>query len=401
MINLVYMLIGLVFGALGAWLWARSKLVEIRTASAKDLAAANEKLTLLEQAKDQLSKEFENLANRIFEDKSSKLIGENRTKLEEILGPFKDQLGDFRKRVDDVYAKEGEQRASLLTEIKHLKDLNNQISKEAVDLTNALKGQSKTRGDWGEMIVEKVLEHSGLARGREYETQLHLKEKHGGDQRRFPDFVVHLPEGRDVVIDSKVALNDYTAYCSAENETERTAALKAHVDAVRGHMKDLSSKNYQDLTGINPLEQVIMCIPNEPAYITAAVEDPSLHDDAMKHRILVVGPNTLVLTLQIIAAMWRTDDQNRNALEIAERGRLLYEKFVGFVEDLESVENALKTANRLCEDAKGKLAEGSGNLVGQAQKLLELGVKAKKSLPDNMVDGATESEGKETGESAA
>jgi DNA recombination protein RmuC len=392
MTNLIYLLIGVAFGAVAAWLWARSRLVEIKTASEKDLTAANEKLVLLEQAKEQLAREFENLANRIFEDKSSKLVGENRTKLEEILQPFKDQLGDFRKRVDDVYDKEGKERTSLLSEIKHLKELNNQISKEAVDLTNALQGQSKTRGDWGEMVLERVLELSGLTRGREYDTQVHLKEKHGGGAGRYPDFVVHLPEGRDVVIDSKVTLNHYKTYCSAENDADRVAALGSHVAAVRRHMTELSAKNYQELEGISALEQVIMCIPNEPAYITSAAEDPKLHDDAMKNHILIVGPNTLILTLKIVAAMWRTDDQNRNALEIAERGQLLYDKFVGFVEDLQGVEKALNTANKLCEDARGKLVDGSGNLVGQAEKLLALGVKAKKNLPADMVDKATQLE---------
>ena len=425
MINLVYIFVGIIFGAMGACLWLRGKsgkeiavlkeklnvsdslkseleqsnneisvlrtqLTETRIAGEKDLVAAEEKLLLLENAKEQLAKEFENLANRIFEDKGSKLVGENRTKLEDILKPFKDQLGDFRKRVDDVYAKEGEQRASLLTEIKHLKDLNNQIGKDAVDLTMALKGQSKTRGNWGEMVLERVLEMSGLTPGREYESQMYLKEKHGGTQGRYPDFVVHLPEGRDVVIDSKLALNDYNVYCSAEDDTARATALKAHVVAVRKHMTELSAKNYQELEGINPLEQVIMCIPNEPAYITAVAEDSSLHDDAMKHHILVVGPNTLILTLKIIAAMWRTDDQSKNALDIAERGQKLYEKFVGFVDDLDGVEKALNQASKMCGEAKGKLSEGGGNLVGQAEKLIALGVKAKKRIPQEMVKKSSE-----------
>ncbi|MCK5850928.1 MAG: DNA recombination protein RmuC [Kiritimatiellae bacterium] len=421
MINLVYIFVGLGIGVVGAWLWLRGKsgkeiavlkeklnvgdslkseleqskdelsvlrtqLAETRIAGEKDLVAAEEKLVLLTNAKELLSKEFENLANRIFEDKSSRLVGENRTKLEEILMPFKDQLGDFRKRVDAIYAKEGEQRASLLTKIEQLTDLNNKIDEDAKNLTMALKGQSKTRGNWGEMVLERVLEMSGLTRGREYESQLYLKEKHGGAQGRYPDFVVHLPEGRDVVIDSKMVLNDYNVYCSAEDDSVRAEALKAHVAAVKKHMMDLSSKNYQELEGINPLEQVIMCIPNEPAYITAVAEDSTLHDDAMKHHILIVGPNTLVLTLKIIAAMWRTEDQSRNALEIAERGQKLYDKFVGFVEDLEGVEKALSQASKMCGEAKGKLSEGGGNLVGQAKKLIALGVKAKKQLPQELAE---------------
>lgn len=382
MMNLVYILAGLVLGAVITALFLRGKSGEDIAVLKEKLNASDEKLALLEKAREDLGREFENLANRIFEDKNSK----SKANLAEILNPFKDQLNEFKKKVDDVYVNEGKQRQSLLVEIEHLKQLNNQISKEAVDLTNALKGESKTRGNWGELVLERVLELSGLERGREYETQVHLKEKQGGVQGRFPDVIVHLPEKRDVVIDSKVALNAYESYCSAEDDADRAAALKEHIAAVRRHMTGLSSKNYQELEGINPLEQVIMCIPNEPAYITAVSEDPKLYEDAIREHILIVGPNTLVLTLKIIAAMWRTYDQNRNALDIADRGQRLYEKFVAFVEDIADIEKDLKSAVKSCDEAKSKLVSGSGNLVGQAEKLIELGVKAKKRLPQSLVE---------------
>jgi DNA recombination protein RmuC len=419
MINIVNMILGFAVGAVLVWLWLRGKsgakiavleekasvaealkqevaqktgelsalmteIVEVRTASEKDRTAADEKLALLEKAKEELGKEFENVANRIFDDKNTK----SKANLDEILKPFKSDLGEFKKKVDTVYIEEGKQRQSLLSEIQHLKDLNNQISKEAVDLTQALKGQSKTRGNWGELIIEKVLESSGLSKGRDYDSQLYLKDKHGGTQGRYPDFVIHLPHERDVVIDSKLALNDYDAYCSADSDEERAALLKKHVAAVRGHMVDLASKKYDELEGIKPLDQVIMCVPNEPAYITAVEEDPTLQEDAIKNGIMIVGPNTLVMTLKIVAIMWRANDQSQNALEIADRGQRLYEKFVGFVDDVTAVEKAIASASKACGEAKGKLSEGSGNLVGQAQKLIDLGVKAKKQLPKEMIDQA-------------
>ena len=359
-----------------------TELEAVKAARRHEQTAAEEKLKLLEEAKENLRREFENLANRIFEEKGAKLTGQNAEKMEVILKPFRDQLGEFKNRVNEVYDKEVRERTTLLHEIKQLKDLNNRISKEATDLTQALKGESKTRGNWGELILERVLEQSGLTNGREYETQMFLREKHGGQQGRYPDVVVHLPEGRDVIIDSKVTLNAYERYIAAGDAPEKAAALKEHVAAVRQHIGELSAKSYQDLAGVNAMELVLMCIPNESAFIAAVAEDASLHDDAMRRHVVLVGPTTLLLTLRIIATMWRTENQNRNALEIADRGQRLYEKFVGFVEDLEAVGSSIDKAGQVYRDAHGKLTSGSGNLVGQANKLIELGVKARKRLPE-------------------
>jgi DNA recombination protein RmuC len=347
--------------------------------------SSREKIQLLDESKQQLRVLFENTANKIFEEKSARLTGQSVERLQEVLKPLKDQLGDFKKKVEDVYDKEGRERSTLLHEIKQLKDLNTRIGKEASDLTLALKGESKTRGNWGELILERVLEQSGLTNGREYETQVHLKEKHGGTQSRFPDVVVHLPEGRDVIVDAKVTLNAYERYSSAEAEEQKAAALREHIAAVRQHIKGLSAKNYQDLEGVNPMELVLMCIPNESAFMTAVAEDPALHDDAMRDHVVLVGPTTLLLTLRIIATMWRTEYQNRNALDIADRGKLLYEKLIGFVEDLESVGAAIDKAGAAYRDAHGKLVSGGGNLIGQANKLIELGVKARKRLSEESV----------------
>ena len=347
--------------------------------------SAREKIQLLDESKQQLRVLFENTANKIFEEKSARLTGQSVERLQEVLKPLKDQLGDFKKKVEDVYDKEGRERSTLLHEIKQLKELNTRIGKEASDLTLALNGESKTRGNWGELILERVLEQSGLTNGREYETQVHLKEKHGGTQSRFPDVVVHLPEGRDVIIDAKVTLNAYERFVTSEVADQKAAALREHIAAVRQHIKGLSAKNYQDLEGVNPMELVLMCIPNESAFITAVAEDPALHDDAMRDHVVLVGPTTLLLTLRIITTMWRTEYQNRNALDIAERGKLLYEKLIGFVEDLEAVGAAIDRAGAAYRDAHGKLSSGGGNLIGQANKLIELGVKARKRLSEETV----------------
>lgn len=365
----------------------REELAAERASASVLSKSMGEKIKMLEEAEGRLCTQFENLANRIFDEKSSRFAGDSRQKLDELLRPFREQLGDFRKRVDDIYSQEGQQRATLLQEIKQLRDLNTLISKEANQLTTALKGDSKTRGNWGELIVERVFELSGLTEGREYESQKCLKDRHGGDQKRYPDFIVHLPEGRDVIIDAKMVLNDYARSSSAEEEQERAEALKAHVEAVRGRIKELSGKNYEDLAGVRPLSQVIMCIPSEPAYIEAVKADPGLYDYAFKQGIMLVGPNTLVLALKIVSVMWQADTQNRNAVAIAERGQRLYDKFVGFVEELEKVHSGIRAADSACIDAKKLLSQGSGNLVAQAGKLIELGVKAKKRLPDTVLDG--------------
>lgn len=424
--QLVYLALGLVIGAVVTVLWLRGKsrgelaVLEERasgaealkraleskaaayedlrleherqkTAAERDLAAAHEKLALLQQAREQLARDFENLANRIFEERSAA----GKASLKEVLDPLREQLGAFKRKVEEVYVAEGQQRATLLAQIEELKKLNNDIGREAKDLTLALKGESKTRGNWGELVVERVLELSGLHEGREYETQVCLKERHGGAQIRYPDFIVHLPEGRDVVIDAKVVLNDYEQYCNAEREDERPALLKNYIDAVRGRIHELSEKRYDELAGIKPLEQVIMCIPNESAYLTAVSEATRLHEYALDRQILLVGPNTLVLALKIVKAMWRNEDQTRNARQIAERGQLLYEKFVGFVEDLERVGEAIGKASNAFEQARNKLRTGRGNLVQQAQTLIGLGVKTKKDLPSDYAEKALEA-GSET-----
>ena len=362
----------------------------LKAALAQEKRSTDEKLALLASTRETLAAEFRSLAGQIVEERSNRFAAESKERLIEMLDPLRTQIGEFKKKVEDVYDKESQSRASLLQEIRHLKDLNQQIGADAVNLTRALKGESKVRGNWGELVLERVLEQSGLTNGREYETQVRLHERCGGVQARYPDVVVHLPEGRDVVVDAKVSLNAFVEYTAAETDDEQRAALKRHVDSVRGHVKGLSEKSYDDLAGIASLDFVVMCIPNEPALIAAAANDPALIEDAFARRIALVGPSTLLLTLRIVASIWRTEHQNRHALEIAERGQYLHDKLVGFVEDLQKIGRQLDDARAAYDAAEGKLISGAGNLVGQAKKLIDLGVKARKQMPKELSDRSEE-----------
>jgi len=361
----------------------------LETILEEERRSTEEKVSLLDASREKLKLEFENLAHRIFEDKTQKLTEKSKETLSTLLTPLREQLSHFRQRVDEVHNEESKGRASLLNEVKLLRDLNEQVSQDTINLTNALKGDSKIQGNWGELILERVLEDSGLTKGREYDTQVHLRDMHGGDKSRYPDVVIHLPEGRDVVIDSKVSLKAYEIFCSAETEEERNRAFKAHVQSVRQHMDGLTKRHYEELEGINSLDIVIMCIPVEPAFIAAVSRDNTLYEEGFRKRIMLVGPSTLLLTLRIIAAMWRQEYQNRNALEIADRGKRLYEKFVSFVTDLEGVGKNLDQARKTYDQAHNKLTSGTGNLVSQAQKLIDLGIKAKKKIPVELLEKST------------
>jgi DNA recombination protein RmuC len=349
---------------------------------------AEEKLSLLQEARDQLKLEFQNVANKIFEDKSLKFTEQNKENIESVLKPMREQLVDFKKKVEDVYDKESKDRVSLLTEIIHLKSLNERISEDAINLTNALKGQSKTRGSWGEMILERVLEESGLQKGREYEVQAMYAGEEG--QRRHPDVIVHLPEGKDIVIDSKVSLTAYEKYCSADTDEKREKRLKEHVISIKTHVKALSAKRYEELEGISTLDFVIMFMPIEGAFWAAIESEQELFNEAFDKNIMLVSPSTLLATLRIINNIWRYEDQNKNALIIAKKAGDLYEKFVGFVEALDDVGQKLSKAQESYLTARKRLSKGKGNLVRRTEELRQLGVKAKKELPEELVVQALE-----------
>ena len=368
----------------------QTKLSELETRLEDERRSTGEKLALLQEARDQLKMEFQNVANKIFEDKSLKFTEQNRENIEGVLKPMREQLLDFKKKVEDVYDKESKDRVSLLNEIIHLKTLNERISEDALNLTNALKGQSKTRGSWGEMILERVLEESGLQKGREYEVQTMYASDEG--QRRHPDVIVHLPEGKDIVIDSKVSLTAYEKYCSAETEEKREKRLKEHIISIRTHVKALSEKRYEELEGIRTLDFVLMFLPIEGAFWTAIESEQGLFNEAFGKNIMLVSPSTLLATLRIINNIWRYEDQNKNALIIAKKAGDLHDKFVGFVEALDDVGQKIDKARESYHTARNRLAEGKGNLVRRSVELRQLGVKAQKELPEGLVAQALEEE---------
>ena len=304
--------------------------------------------------------------------------------MSETLNPLREQLGDFKKKIVDVYDKETRDRVSLFNEIISLKSLNQQMSKDALNLTKALKGESKTRGNWGEVILQRVLEDSGLENGREYETQKSYRDQHG---KRFqPDVVIHLPDNKHVVIDSKVSLNAYEKFCSSESSEEKKQALAEHLTSIRKHITDLQGKNYDKLANVNSLDMVLMFVPIEPALMLATEKDENLFSDAFKSGIILVSPSTLNMNLQIIHNMWRYEYQNKNAKELAKRAGDMYDKFVGFIDALEDVGDKLENAQVAYQTAHKRLTSGKGNLVGRAETIHKLGLQTNKKLDKALVD---------------
>jgi DNA recombination protein RmuC len=357
--------------------------VRLEERLAQENKAATEKLELLNNAREELSNQFKSLANNIFEEKTERFDKKSKVTLDGALNPIKEQLADFKKKVEDVYDKESKERVSLLHELGHLKTLNQQMSKDALNLTNALKGDNKAQGNWGEVILERVLEESGLHKGREYDTQVSLQSEQGRSQ---PDVVVHLPENKDLVIDSKVSLVDYERYCNHEDEATRKQALKDHVASVRNHIKGLSIKNYEGLEGIRTLDFVLIFIPIESAFMAAFEHDQAMFRDAYEKNIIVVGPTTLLATLRTIQSIWRYERQNKNAEEIARQAGAMHDKLVGFIHDMDKISIQLKRATEAHGDAMNKLSTGKGNLVTSTKRLEKLGAKVKKSMPGSVTE---------------
>lgn len=343
-----------------------------------------EKIRLLQDAENQLKVQFENLAHKIFEERSKQFAEYNKVSIESLVTPLKEQLGEFKNRIESVYDNETKDRISLREEILSLRRDTQKMNQEALNLTRALKGDHKTQGIWGEMILEKVLEQSGLRKGIEYETQGAFRD---GDNRLFkPDVIVHLPDNKDVVIDSKVSLNAYERYCSADNDVERTHALKQHVEAVRSHIKNLGNKDYSSLKGLRSLDFVLLFMPIEAAFMAAFQADENLFNDAFDRKIVVVTPTTLLATLRTIQNIWRYEHQNENARLIADKASNLYDKIRGFVEDIEKLGNQLGTVQKTYDGIVNKLSTGQGNLLRQASAFEELGVKIKKKLPKSLTE---------------
>ena len=339
-------------------------------------------LTILNNAKDQ----FKVLANEILDDKSKRFTELNQTNLDNLLKPLGAKITEFQGKVQEVYVQEGKDRSALAEQVKQLMTLNNQLSKDAHNLTSALKGQAKVQGNWGEQILERVLEASGLRKGHEYDVQASHTREDGS--RAQPDVVVHLPEDRHLIVDAKVSLKAYEEHANAETDHQRDAAMKRHLDSVRGHINELSGKNYQQLHGLKSPDFVLMFIPIEPAFMLAIAHDSDLWLDAWKKNVMLVSPSTLLFVLRTVAHLWRQEQQNRNAQEIANRGAELYDKLVGFVKDLDSLGAKLKQAQDTYQDAYGKFTRGRGNVIRQAEMLKELGVKPAKQLPQELIDSA-------------
>jgi DNA recombination protein RmuC len=343
-----------------------------------------EQIALLADAKKTLSSEFENLANRIFDEKQTKFSLQSKEAMEVTLSPLRRDIGDFRKQVETAYEKENAERNKLVGQISELQKQTMQVSADAVSLATALRGDNKAQGNWGEFILEKLLEDSGLTNGREYTTQVALKDETG--KRRNPDVIVHLPEGRDIVIDAKVSLVDYERYFHAEDEESKKLCLRQHLSSLRAHIKGLSSKDYENLEGVNSLDFVLIFVPIESAFMLALDHDPEMMRDAYNRGIILVSPSTLMVTLRTIKNLWRYADQNRNAQLIADKAGGLYDQFVLYIESLDEVGKHLGKSQEAWDTAHKRLSSGRGNLIRRTEELKKLGAKAKKSLPENMLD---------------
>ena len=374
---------------------ARVQNRHLATRIEQEQQAQQEKLALLDEARDALGSRFQNLANQILEEKSRRFSEQNREQLGILLNPLSEKLGGFSQLVQNTYEKEAKERLTLENELKRLQQLNSRLHEDAAALTRALTGsRNKTQGNWGEMILESVLEHSGLQKGREYTVQAaSVQTQDDGSTRRLqPDVLVNLPDGKQIVIDSKVSLTDYVRYTQAQNDDEARAHLAAHVQSVRRHIAQLAEKKYSDIDGLKTLDFVFMFIPVEPAYLLALQQDESLFQECFDKRIMPAGPSTLLATLRTVANIWRNEQQNRNALAIAEEGGRLYDKFAGFVETLQSVGKNIEQAQTAYHKALGQLKDGRGNLITRAQKLHKLGVKAGKQIDRNLLEEAEENE---------
>jgi DNA recombination protein RmuC len=349
--------------------------------------ASQDKLHILESAEQRLQGQFENLANKIFEQKQEKFNQASKAGLDSLLSPLKEQIEGFKRQVTDQYVKEGQERASLKTEIMGLKELNLQITQDAAALTKALKGDNKAQGNWGEVVLERILKESGLREGHEFDTQVALKNEAGKSYQ--PDVVVHLPNDKDVIIDSKVSLAAYERYFNQQDdELLRAGHLKDHVNSLRNHIKELGKKDYQDLKGLRSLDYVLLFIPIESAFLLAADHAPDLLKLAFDNNIMLVSPTNLLVALRTINNIWQYEYQNQNAQLIAEHAAKLYDKFHGFIADMEKVGKSIESSQKSFEGAMNKLSSGKGNLVRQVEQFRKLGVQTNKTLDRQLLDNA-------------
>ncbi len=344
----------------------------------------------LENIQEKFTKEFENLANKILEEKSTKFTEQNKENIKHILNPLQEKIKLFEDKVDKTHKESIDYHAALRQQIIGLKELNEQMSKEAINLTKALKGDSKTQGNWGELILERVLEKSGLEKDREYVLEKSFNTDDENKTRLRPDVIINLPDSKKMVVDSKVSLTAYEQYVNSDNEDEKQQYLKEHITSLNRHVTQLSEKKYEDIYEIESPDFVLLFVPVEPAFAVAINTDDQLYNKAFEKNIVIVTPTTLLATLRTIDSMWQNEKQRNNAVEIARQAGALYDKFEGFVSDLTKVGKKMDEAKSEYKGAMNKLVEGRGNLVTSVEKIKKLGAKAKKSLPQNIIDRANE-----------
>lgn len=361
---------------------------ELNTRLDQERKNFTEQLALLQQAKVELAKEFENIANKIFDNKQQQFSLSSKNLLETTLDPFKLQLNDFRKKVEDVYEKENADRNRLSGQVLELQKQAQKIGEDAVNLAQALKGNNKTQGNWGEVILERLLEESGLQKGREYDTQMSFTGDDGS--RRMPDVIIHLPEQKDIIIDSKVSLIDYEKFCTTDDDQERKYYLNAHVNSLRGHIKGLNIKDYEKLEGIKSLDFVFIFIPIEAAFMLALQHEPNLYREAYDKHIILVSPTTLLATLRTVENIWRYEKQNKNAERIAKEAGALHDQFVLLLDAMDNIQNYLGKSQDAYNTARSRLQTGRGSLVKRVDDLRRLGAKTKKRIDSNLLEDETE-----------
>lgn len=366
----------------------KSELAVLRRDLVYEKQQSAEKLGLLENAREQLTNQFKALANEILDEKSKRFVEQNQTNLGQLLEPLKSRLGDFQAKVEEVQKENIAGRSELKAHLENLQKLNQQLSQDAANLVTALRGSSKVQGDWGEFILEQLLESSGLRKDVEYLVQESFIVEE--NRRARPDVIVKLPGGKHLVIDSKVSLVAYTDYCNCEDKAGQAAFLAQHLASVRAHLNGLSKKNYQTLYELNSLDFVVLFIPIEPAFMLAIAQDSLLWQDAYDKNVLLVSPTTLMFVIRTVASLWRQEYQRNNVKQIVDRGSELYDRLVGFVVELEKVGERLNQATGSYEDAFRKFTTGRGNVIWQAEQLRSLGVKPSKNLPSELVDSALE-----------
>ncbi|MCW7764284.1 DNA recombination protein RmuC [Photorhabdus sp. JAR] len=365
-----------------------SELREVTTRLEESRLAAEEKQRLLINSELRLNTQFENLANRIFEQTGRRTDEQNRQSLNTLLAPFREQLDGLHRQVQESFGQEARERHTLAHEIRNLQQLNAQMAQEAINLTNALKGNNKIQGDWGEVVLSRILEASGLREGHEFCTQVNIKVE--GNRRFQPDVIVHLPQGKDVVIDAKMSLVAYERYFNSGDRHQQELALQEHIDSIKGHIRGLSRKDYQQLPGLKSLDYVLMFIPVEPAYLVALNRAPELLDEALKHNIMLVSPSTLLVAVRTINNLWRYEYQSQNARLIADKAARMYDKMRLFIEDMQGLGQSLDKAQLNYRQAMKKLAEGRGNLISQAESFRNLGVEVKRPIDPELVDKASQ-----------